>query len=461
MSDASFESTGLSPELTANLSTLGYHTMTPIQAMSLPAILSGKDVIGQGKTGSGKTAAFGLGLLQKLDVKLFKTQSLVLCPTRELADQVASELRRLARATHNVKILTLCGGVPIGPQIGSLERGAHIVVGTPGRIDDHLRKKTLRLGSVTTLVLDEADRMLDMGFQDTIDDIVDCISTNRQTLLFSATFPREIESIAERVMLDPITVQAPSTHDEETIKQAFHQVSDAQSRMIALRLLLAKHSVNSALVFCNTKRDTQDVADELNDWGFYALAIHGDLDQRERDQALIQFSNKSIPVLVATDVAARGLDIDSLDLVINYHIAHDAETHVHRIGRTGRAGSSGIACTLYSNREMHKVDALELGVDSEKYSDPLPSESLLDKPVKKPLMATIKIDGGKKQKLRPGDIVGALTGDGGIPGDSVGKINVSSNWSYVAVQLNLVKPALKKLSSGKLKGRSFRVRLVS
>jgi len=311
------------------------------------------------------------------------------------------------------------------------------------------------------LVLDEADRMLDMGFQDTIDDIIDCISTNRQTLLFSATFPREIESIAERVMLDPITVQAPSTHDEETIKQAFHQVSDAQSRMIALRLLLAKHSVNSALVFCNTKRDTQDVADELNDWGFYALAIHGDLDQRERDQALIQFSNKSIPVLVATDVAARGLDIDSLDLVINYHIAHDPETHVHRIGRTGRAGSSGIACTLYSNREMYKVDALELGVDSEKYSDPLPSESLLDKPVKKPLMATIKIDGGKKQKLRPGDIVGALTGDGGIPGDSVGKINVSSNWSYVAVQLNLVKPALKKLSSGKLKGRSFRVRLVS
>jgi len=461
VSDTSFESAGLSPELTTNLSTLGYHTMTPIQAMSLPAILSGKDVIGQGKTGSGKTAAFGLGLLQKLDVKLFKTQSLVLCPTRELADQVASELRRLARATHNVKILTLCGGVPIGPQIGSLERGAHIVVGTPGRIDDHLRKKTLRLGSVTTLVLDEADRMLDMGFQDTIDDIIDCISTNRQTLLFSATFPREIESIAERVMLDPITVKAPSTHDEETIKQAFHQVSDASSRMIALRLLLAKHSVNSALVFCNTKRDTQDVADELNDWGFYALAIHGDLDQRERDQALIQFSNKSIPVLVATDVAARGLDIDALDLVINYHIAHDPETHVHRIGRTGRAGSSGIACTLYSNREMHKVNALELGVDSEKYSDPLPSESLLDKPVKKPLMATIKIDGGKKQKLRPGDIVGALTGENGIPGDSVGKINVSANWSYVAVQLNLVKPALKKLSNGRLKGRSFRVRLVS
>jgi len=461
VSDTSFSNIGLNSELAKNLLSLGYHTMTPIQALSLPAILSGKDVIGQGKTGSGKTAAFGLGLLQKLDVKLFKIQSLVLCPTRELADQVASELRRLARATHNVKILALCGGVPIGPQIGSLERGAHIVVGTPGRIDDHLRKKTLRLGSVSTLVLDEADRMLDMGFQDTIDDIVDCIPTNRQTLLFSATFPSEIESIAERVMLEPIIVLAPSTHDEATIKQAFHQVSDAPSRMIALRLLLAKHRADSALVFCNTKRDTQDVADELNDWGFYALAIHGDLDQRERDQALIQFSNKSMPVLVATDVAARGLDIEALDLVINYHIAHDPETHVHRIGRTGRAGSSGIACTLYSNREMHKVDALELGLDPKKFSDPLPSESLLDKPARKPLMATLKIDGGKKQKLRPGDIVGALTGESGIPGDAVGKINVAANWSYVAVKLNLVKPALKKLSNGKLKGRSFRVRLVS
>lgn len=461
MSDTSFSNIGLNSELAKNLLSLGYHTMTPIQALSLPAILSGKDVIGQGKTGSGKTAAFGLGLLQKLDVKLFKIQSLVLCPTRELADQVASELRRLARATHNVKILALCGGVPIGPQIGSLERGAHIVVGTPGRIDDHLRKKTLRLGSVSTLVLDEADRMLDMGFQDTIDDIVDCIPTNRQTLLFSATFPSEIESIAERVMLEPIIVLAPSTHDEATIKQAFHQVSDAPSRMIALRLLLAKHRADSALVFCNTKRDTQDVADELNDWGFYALAIHGDLDQRERDQALIQFSNKSMPVLVATDVAARGLDIEALDLVINYHIAHDPETHVHRIGRTGRAGSSGIACTLYSNREMHKVDALELGLDPKNFSNPLPSESLLDKPARKPLMATLKIDGGKKQKLRPGDIVGALTGESGIPGDAVGKINVAANWSYVAVKLNLVKPALKKLSNGKLKGRSFRVRLVS
>jgi len=431
--------------------------MTSIQQLSLPEILSGKDVIGQGKTGSGKTAAFGLGLLQKLDVKSFKAQSIVLCPTRELADQVASEIRKLARAIHNIKVLTLCGGAPFGPQIGSLEHGVHIVVGTPGRIEEHLRKGTLKLDHITTLVLDEADRMLDMGFQDTIDQIIEKIPAQRQTLLFSATFPDEIASIAERVMQNPTMVEAPSTHEESTIKQYFYKANSADDRMMALRLLLAKYKPDSVLVFCNTKIDTQDVADELIYYGFYALAIHGDLDQRERDQALIRFSNKSISVLVATDVAARGLDIDSLDMVINFNIAHDAEVHVHRIGRTGRAGRSGIACTLYGDREIHKLNALELDIEP----DPLPGDSLLDKPIKKPAMTTLKIDGGKKHKLRPGDIVGGLTGKDGIPGDKIGKIIVASNWSYVAVSSELVKQALKKISNDKLKGRSFRVRVLS
>ena len=457
MSTTDFSSLDLHPDLLKNLSSLGYESMTPIQALSLPAILSGKDVIGQGKTGSGKTAAFGLGLLQKLNVKSFKAQSIVLCPTRELADQVASEIRKLARAVHNIKVLTLCGGAPFGPQIGSLEHGTHIVVGTPGRIEEHLRKGTLKLDHITTLVLDEADRMLDMGFQDTIDEIIEKIPSNRQTLLFSATFPDEIASIAERVMQNPAMVEAPSTHEESTIKQHFYKANSADERMMALRLLLAKHKPDSALIFCNTKIDTQDVADELIYYGFYALAIHGDLDQRERDQALIRFSNKSISVLVATDVAARGLDIDSLDMVINFNIAHDPEVHVHRIGRTGRAGRSGIACTLYGDRETHKLNALELDITP----DSLPSDSLLDKPIKKPTMTTLKIDGGKKQKLRPGDIVGGLTGKGGIPGDKIGKIIVASNWSYVAVSSELVKQALKKISNDKLKGRSFRVRILS
>ena len=457
LSSTDFSTLDLHPDLLKNLTTLGYDSMTPIQQLSLPVILSGKDVIGQGKTGSGKTAAFGLGLLQKLNVKSFKAQSIVLCPTRELADQVASEIRKLARAIHNIKVLTLCGGAPFGPQIGSLEHGVHIVVGTPGRIEEHLRKGTLKLDHITTLVLDEADRMLDMGFQDTIDQIIEKIPTQRQTLLFSATFPDEIASIAERVMQNPAMVEAPSTHEESTIKQYFYKANSADERMMALRLLLAKYKPDSVLVFCNTKIDTQDVADELIYYGFYALAIHGDLDQRERDQALIRFSNKSISVLVATDVAARGLDIDSLDMVINFNIAHDAEVHVHRIGRTGRAGRSGIACTLYGDRETHKLNALELDIEP----DPLPSDSLLDKPIKKPAMTTLKIDGGKKHKLRPGDIVGGLTGKDGIPGDKIGKIIVASNWSYVAVSSELVKQALKKISNDKLKGRSFRVRILS
>ncbi len=454
-----FSATNLHIDLLKNLSTLGYERMTPIQQLSLPDILLGKDVIGQGKTGSGKTAAFGLGLLQKLDVKSFKAQAIVLCPTRELADQVAGEIRKLARAIHNIKVLTLCGGAPFGPQIGSLAHGVHIVVGTPGRTLEHLQKGTLKLENINTLVLDEADRMLDMGFEEAIDEIIGRVPSKRQTLLFSATFPDEITRIAQRVMRNPVVVNAPSTEAENTIKQAFYQTNSDDERMTALRLLLAKHKPDSALIFCNTKLDTQAVADELNYYGFYALAIHGDLDQRERDQALIRFANKSISVLVATDVAARGLDIDALDMVINFSIAHDPEVHVHRIGRTGRAGRSGLACTLYSDREMHKLD--ELSIEGEQLMDDLPNESCLDKPIKKPLMTTLKIDGGKKQKLRPGDIVGALTGKDGMPGDKIGKINVVSNWSYVAVNSGLVKLALKKIQNDKLKGKTFRVRILS
>ncbi|SMN17175.1 ATP-dependent 23S rRNA helicase DbpA [uncultured Candidatus Thioglobus sp.] len=459
MNSTDFSSLGLNPDLLKNLSSLGYKSMTPIQALSLPILLSGKDVIGQGKTGSGKTAAFGLGLLQKLDVKSFKTQSMVLCPTRELADQVANEIRKLARTVHNIKVLTLCGGTPFGPQIGSLEHGTHIVVGTPGRVEEHLRKGTLKLKHIAVLVLDEADRMLDMGFQDSIDKIIEKMPENRQTLLFSATYPVEIADIANRIMQNPEILEAPSIQEESTIKQYFYLANTDDEHMNVLRLLLAKHKPESALVFCNTKSDTQDVADELAYYGFYALAIHGDLDQRERDQALIRFSNGSVSVLVATDVAARGLDIEDLDMVINFNIAHDPEVHIHRIGRTGRAGRSGIACTLYSDRENHKLEMMDIDLAS--LDTPLPSDAYLHKPVKKPLMVTLKIDGGKKQKLRPGDIVGALTGKGGISGDKIGKITVVNNWSFVAISAELVKPALKKIQNDKLKGRTFRVRILS
>lgn len=467
MDNAAFSALSLHSGLLKNLETLGYQKMTPIQAQSLPSILNNKDVIAQAKTGSGKTAAFALGLLNKLNVKQFRVQSLVLCPTRELADQVAKEIRRLARAIHNIKVLTLCGGMPFGPQIGSLEHGTHIIVGTPGRVEEHLRKGTLRLGDLTTLVLDEADRMLDMGFQPSLDAIVEQLPHKRQTLLFSATYPDQIQTISKRIMNDPVMVHVASTHDKSTIQQHFFKVNRDKERMTALQLLLQKYQPESSVVFCNTKREAQEIADELSSLGFSALALHGDLEQRDRDQTLVRFSNKSASVLVATDVAARGLDIEALDAVINYQLARDTEVHVHRIGRTGRAGSKGIACSLYTEKEAYKVALLEDYLDQLIVGEPLPPMQLLEKPIFSPSMETLQIDGGKKQKVRPGDILGALTSKGdsegsenSISGSDVGKINIFDRCAYVAVKSDVCKLALKKLSQGKLKGRNFRARLI-
>jgi ATP-independent RNA helicase DbpA len=460
LTTAKFSTLGLKPELITNLESLAYDFMTPIQEQSLPAIMQGKDVIGQGKTGSGKTAAFGLGMLQKLDVKRFRIQSLVLCPTRELADQVAKEIRRLARSIHNIKVLTLCGGMPFGPQLGSLEHGAHIIVGTPGRIEEHVIKGSLNLENLNLLVLDEADRMLDMGFQPALDNIVKYSPDDRQTLLFSATFPNRIKQIAERIMTSPVMVKVESRHDESTISQHFYKVEDNEERVQALRLLLLAHQPESTVVFCNTKKDAAIVAEKLVAYGFSTLELHGDLEQRDRDQTLVRFANKSANVLVATDVAARGLDIDSLDAVINFHIALDTEVHVHRIGRTGRAGSTGLACSLFSDKESHKVALLEDYLDRKIVGETLPDMNTLREPVMRPAMITIMIDGGKRDKVRPGDIVGALTGDDGIKGDQIGKISVSQNFSYVAVKRAAHKVAFKKLENGKLKGRNFRVRVI-
>lgn len=432
--------------------------MTPIQALSLPSILAGKDVIGQGKTGSGKTAAFGLGVLQNLRVKRFRVQSLVLCPTRELADQVAKEIRTLARGIHNIKVLTLCGGMPMGPQIGSLEHGAHILVGTPGRILDHLERGRIDLSELNTLVLDEADRMLEMGFQDALDAVIEAAPKQRQTLLFSATFPKQIKSVADRIMLNPEMVKVESTHDHSSIQQHFYKLEGTEARDDALELLLLHHQPESAVVFCNTKKEVQNVNDELSHRGFSVTELHGDMEQRERDQALVQFSNKTISILVATDVAARGLDVDNLDAVFNFELSRDPEVHVHRIGRTGRAGGKGVACSFFSEKEMHRVAQIDEYMDM-----PIEPSTLPEKPNSKPYqsnMVTIQIDGGKKAKLRAGDILGALTGQGGIDGKSVGKINLSAMRAYVAIEKSLAKKALNKIESGKMKGRQFRARIL-
>lgn len=460
VSQTDFSSLPLNPDLLSTLASLDYNQMTPIQASSLPDILAGKDVIGQGKTGSGKTAAFGLGVLNKLDVKRFRIQTLVLCPTRELADQVAKELRTLARGIHNIKILTLCGGMPFGPQIGSLEHGAHIIVGTPGRIEEHVRKGTLVLENVNTLVLDEADRMLDMGFQPVLESILESVPKLRQTLLFSATFPDQIKQLADHIMVEPVMVKVEARHDNTSITQSLFRVGNDDDRLDALLRLLAHHQPSSAVVFCNTRAETLDVADALTAAGHSAIALNGDLDQRQRDESLVTFANKSVSVLVATDVAARGLDIDALDAVINFRMALDPEVHVHRIGRTGRAGSQGIACTLFSDREGHRLAALEGYLNTTLEPEPLPPAVHAHFRPQPAPMITLQIDGGKKQKVRPGDVLGALTGEQGIDGAEVGKISVYDQSTYVAVARGAKKRAQDKLGRGRIKGRSFRVRVI-
>ncbi|WP_462155152.1 ATP-dependent RNA helicase DbpA [Pseudoalteromonas piscicida] len=461
MTQPLFSSTSLSSALLDNLASLGYHTMTDIQAQTLPLILAGKDVIGQGKTGSGKTAAFSLGLLHNLNVKRFRVQALVVCPTRELADQVAVEIRKLARAVHNIKVLALCGGAPMGPQIGSLEHGAHIIVGTPGRIEEHLRKGRLSLDEVNTFVLDEADRMLEMGFEESLQCIIDHCPKARQNLLYSATYPPKIEQLAQHIMKDAAKVTVEATHDDSSIEQYFYEVDNNDARLPAVQKLLMQFQPNSAVIFCNTKAECQNVCDSLYSLGFDAAALHGDLEQKDRDRTLVRFANKSVTILLATDVAARGIDVDHVDMVINYHIAHDPEVHVHRVGRTGRAGNKGVACSLMSYKESHKVNALEDYLGKTIEPKTLPSDQVLNNKINRAPMVTIQIDGGKKAKLRPGDILGALTSNQALKGDQIGKIKVTAMSSYVAVERSIANVALKTISEGKMKGRNFRARKVT
>ncbi len=456
MSDTLFSTLPLSAEMLANLESLGYHEMTPVQAQSLPLILQGRDLIAKAKTGSGKTAAFGIALLTQLDVKKFNTQALVLCPTRELADQVAKELRRLARFTHNVKILTLCGGVAIGPQLGSLERGAHIVVGTPGRLVDHLRKGSLKLDGLKQLVLDEADRMLDMGFAEDIDAVLAACNRDRQTLLFSATYPDEIKKISAHCQIDPVEVTVESLHTQANIEQHFYELQEGDSKVDAVQQLLAHFKPAASIIFCNTKIQCQEICDSLRGQRISALALHGDLEQRDRDQVLVRFANKSCPILIATDVAARGIDVKGLDAVINLELSHDSEVHVHRIGRTGRAGESGLALSLVAPKELGRLNRLEDYLQTRLSLEPVPQGDGAINIM--PEMVTINIDGGKKDKLRPGDIIGALTKDAGLPFEKIGKIDMFEFCGYVAVHQSIAKQALQQLQEGKLKGRKFRAR---
>jgi ATP-independent RNA helicase DbpA len=452
-----FSSLNLPPEQLSNLQQLGYLQMTPIQQQSLPLVLDGRDLIAKAKTGSGKTAAFAIGMLTKINPRDFGAQCLVLCPTRELSGQVAAEIRKLARYQQNIKVVVLCGGQSIGPQIGSLEHGAHIVVGTPGRIKDHLRKQTLSLARVHTLVLDEADRMLDMGFFDDIAGIIEHTPAERQTLLFSATYPKQIKTLSSSFQRQPVEVSVDSLHSESHIQQRVFSCGKS-AKPEALLCLLANFPLESAVIFCNTIKVVKEVCEFLTAAGLSAKALHGDLEQRDRDQVLVQFSNRSCSLLVATDVAARGLDIDDLQAVINYELPRDAEIYIHRIGRTGRAGKEGLALALFSDSEKYKLDAIADYQNKPVDFKRIETLNMDIDAVSQPPMVTLCIAGGRRDKVRPGDILGALTGDAGIDGQAVGKISVLDFVAYVAIERGVSGRALQQLERGKIKGRKFKIR---
>jgi len=453
----SFQQLSLREELIHNLASLNYEQMTPIQSKTLPHILMRKDVIAQAKTGSGKTAAFGLGILNHLKVEVYHVQALVLCPTRELAEQVAQSLRRYARLMPNVKVLNLSGGLPLKPQLDSLRHGAHIIVGTPGRVLKHLENKSLSLKRLQTLVLDEADRMLDMGFYDDMQAIISQAPEQRQTLLFSATYSDEIKSLAKNFLHEPEEIFIETPHEQHAIEQKFYEVSKQSDKFSLLQSLLLHYQPTSTLVFCNTKQLTTELAANLNKSGFSAVALNGDMDQVDRDRAVIRFVNKSCSILVATDVAARGLDIKELPAVINYEVAFEHDVHIHRIGRTGRAGHSGLALTLTTPADAVRVCAIE---DNLSYPIAWCDASELVKKDNKlvPEMITLCISAGKKDKIRPGDILGALTKDAGLPAEAIGKIDIMPTHSYVAIVRKSAEKAYHYFQDGKLKGRKLQVR---
>ncbi|GAB3766423.1 ATP-dependent RNA helicase DbpA [Ramlibacter monticola] len=455
----SFDTLSLPPATLDNLHRLGYLEMTAIQAASLPIALSGRDLIAQAKTGSGKTAAFALALLARLDARRFAVQALVLCPTRELADQVTTEVRRLARAEDNVKVVTLAGGVPLRGQTTSLGYGAHIVVGTPGRILDHLDRGNLQLEALNTLVLDEADRMLDMGFIDDIAKVARRCPAQRQTLLFSATYPEGIATLAAQYLREPVTVKVEAQHGGEQIEQRWYEVTESQ-RLATVARLLDHFRPASTLAFCNTRARCRELVELLQAQGYSALALHGELEQRDRDQVLVRFANGSCSVLVATDVAARGLDVAGLAAVINVDMPPDPELHVHRIGRTGRAGETGLALSLASLDEMGAVGRIEQLQGRESVWHGLAELTAAPGGRLLPAMATVHIQAGRKEKIRPGDVLGALTADLGYTREQVGRIDINEFATYVAVERGIARDVAARLNEGRIKGRSVKARLL-
>jgi ATP-independent RNA helicase DbpA len=450
------EISALPPALLQAVDALGYTDLTEIQQRALPPMLEGRDIVAQAKTGSGKTAAFGLALLALLQPTETRLQVLVLCPTRELADQVGKEIRALARFIANVKVLTLYGGIPLRPQLASLVHEPHIVAGTPGRIQELLDLHALKPDALHTVILDEADRMLDMGFLEAVGNILKLTPATRRTWLFSATWPREIRALSQQFQKDPVMVTVEARHDASVIRQQFFRV-ERDAKPAAVLALLLDQQPASCLIFCNTKLDVKELSDFLWKRGIPALALHGDMEQRERDETLVRFANGSCRVLVATDVAARGLDIKALPLVIALELPGAADVHVHRVGRTGRAGETGLAFSLVAESELPRIPRIEAATGVAVTWANLPARNKTNvMPV--PVMRTLVIDAGRQDKLRPGDIVGALTGEGGLQKEQIGKIDVFATRAYVGIAHDVIDTVMARLRGGKIKGKNFRIR---
>lgn len=459
-----FSSLPLRPELQSVLTEIGFTDMSPIQQQALPLLLQGKDLVGKSKTGSGKTAAFALPILEKINLENRSPQALIICPTRELGQQVAREFRRLARKLEGLQVLLLAGGQPAREQAFALYKGVHITVGTPGRILDLIYKGKFFLEDISTVVLDEADKMLELGFEADIKAILSETPREKQTVFFSATYPDQIDYLSKKYQNKPVHVSIEDSGEEiQKIDQLYYEYQEDDKVNVLIRVL-QQHPSNATIIFCNQKVVADELVNALKEKGASCSALHGNLEQMDRDKVMAQFRNGSYRILVATDVAARGLDIDHLELVINYDFPLQPDTYVHRIGRTGRAGKSGTAVTLIKPEEerllLDYVDRIkavahrpQLGF---KNQHGIPPELLTS------AFQTLSISAGRKNKLRPGDILGALTGpEGQIPGDQVGKIEIHDQISFVAISTAYADLAISRLKDGRIKGQKFYIKLLS
>ena len=525
METVRFEEMGLSEEIQKAVRYMGFEEASPIQAKAIPAMISGIDLIGQAQTGTGKTAAFGIPILEKVDPKLKKLQAIVLCPTRELAIQVADEIRNLSRYMHGIKVLPIYGGQDIVKQIRSLKSGTQIVIGTPGRVMDHMRRKTMKMDFVHTVVLDEADEMLNMGFREDIEFVLSGVPEERQTVLFSATMPKPIMEITKKFQNNAKVIKV--TKKELTvpnIEQYYYDVKPKKKEEVLSRLLDI-YSPRLSVVFCNTKKQVDLLVNALLGRGYFAAGLHGDMKQEQRDRVMQGFRTGKTEILVATDVAARGIDVDEVEAVFNYDLPQDDEYYVHRIGRTGRAGREGRAFSFVSGKEVYKLKEIQRYCKTKIYAQKVPSlndvantkmENILDD-VERVIeqedldmminaieervnnseftamdmaaaflkiccgmtednktteendwefgdtgagedgMVRLFINIGKKQRVRPGDILGAIAGESGMDGKLIGTIDMYDKYTFVEVPREYTREVLNAMKNVKIKGKTVAV----